>query len=89
MKGELGEEKLFDSIKDIRLDELTIRDVEKWKREINNKDLATRTKNDLMKYFKSALNYGTKWYDFNFTSLYNKLVNTTRKKQAHRCRELN
>lgn len=69
--------KHFDSIKDIRLDELTIRDVEKWKREINNKDLATRTKNDLMKYFKSALNYGTKWYDFKFTSLYNKLVNFT------------
>ena len=23
-------------------------------------------KNDLMKYLKSALNYGTKWYDFNF-----------------------
>lgn len=69
--------KHFDSIKDIRLDELTIRDVEKWKREINNKDLATRTKNDLMKYFKSALNYGTKWYDFNFTSLYNKIVNFT------------
>ena len=67
--------KHFDSIKDIRLDELNIRDVEKWKREINNKNLATRTKNDLMKYFKSALNYGTKSYDFNFTSLYNKLVN--------------
>lgn len=39
-------------------------------------DLA-KEKNDLMKYFKSALNYGTKWYDFNFTSLYNKLVNFT------------
>lgn len=32
------------------LDELTIRDVEKWKREINNKELATRTKNDLFEY---------------------------------------
>lgn len=69
--------KHFKSIKDIKLDELTIQDVEKWKKEINNQNLATRTKNDYMKYFKSALNFGTKWYDFNFTSIYNKLTNFT------------
>ena len=69
--------KHFDSLKNIRLDKLNIHDIEKWKQEMNAKNLATRTKNDLMKYFKSALNYGTKWYDFNFTSLYNKLVNFT------------
>ena len=28
-----------------------------------------------MKYLKSALNYGTKWYDFNFVSMYNKMEN--------------
>lgn len=37
--------------------------------------LATRTKNDLMKYLKSTLNYGMKWYDFNFNSMYKKMVN--------------
>lgn len=69
--------KHFDSLKDIRLDKLNIHDIEKWKQEMNAKNLATRTKNDLMKYLKSALNYGTKWYDFNFTSMYNKMVNFT------------
>lgn len=69
--------KHFDMLKDIKLDELNIKDIEKWKQEMNKKDLATRTKNDLMKYLKSALNYGTKWYDFNFTSMYNKMTNFT------------
>lgn len=69
--------KHFDSLKNIKLDKLNIRDIENWKQEMNSKKLATRTKNDLMKYLKSALNYGTKMYDFNFTSLYNKLVNFT------------
>lgn len=69
--------KHFDSLKDIKLDKLNIHDIENWKQEMNSKNLATRTKNDLMKYLKSALNYGTKWYDFNFTSMYNKMVNFT------------
>lgn len=30
-----------------------------------------------MEYLKSALNFATKWYDFNFSSLYNKMVNFT------------
>lgn len=67
----------FDSLKDIKLDEIDIHDIERWKQEINSKKLATRTKNDLMKYLKSVLNYGTKWYDFNFVSMYNKMDNFT------------
>lgn len=67
----------FDSISNIKLDELNIRDIEKWKQEMNNKNLAIRTKNDLMKYLKSVLNYGTRIYDFNFTSVYNKMTNFT------------
>lgn len=69
--------KHFDLIRNIKLDKLNIHDIEKWKQEMNSRNLATRTKNDLMKYLKSALNYGTKWYDFNFTSMYNKMVNFT------------
>lgn len=67
--------KHFDSIKNIKLDKLDIKHIEKWKKEINEKNLATRSKNDLMKYLKSALNYGTKWYDFNFSSMYLKMEN--------------
>ena len=55
--------------------DLNIDHIEKWKKEINNKELATRTKNDLFKYLKSVLNYGTKWHDFNFASMYNKMTN--------------
>ena len=69
--------KYFDSIRDIKLDKLNIHDIEKWKQEMNSRNLATRTKNDAMKYLKSALNFATKWYDFNFSSLYNKMVNFT------------
>ncbi len=69
--------KHFDSIKSIKLDKLNIHDIERWKKEINSKGLATRTKNDLMKYLKSALNFGTKWYDYNFVSMYNKMSNFT------------
>ena len=69
--------KNFDSIKNIKLDKLKIQDIEKWKQEMNSRNLATRTKNDLMKYLKSALNFGTKWFDFNFSSVYNKIENFT------------
>ena len=67
--------KHFDSLINIKLDVLNIKDIEKWKQEMNSKNLAIRTKNDLMKYLKSALNYGTKWYDFNFSSMYSKMEN--------------
>ena len=69
--------KHFESIKNIKLSKLTIQDIEKWKQEVNSQNLATRTKNDYMKYFKSALNFAMKWYDFNLNSLYNKLTNFT------------
>ncbi len=67
----------FKSLWDIKLDDLTIQIVEKWRQEVNKSNLATRTKNDYMKYLKSVLNYGSMWYDFNFSSLYNKMVNFT------------
>ena len=41
--------------------------------EVNSKKLATRTKNDLMKYLKRVLNYCTKCYDFNFTFINTKI----------------
>lgn len=41
--------------------------------EVNSKKLATRTKNDLMKYLKRVLNYCTKCYDFNFTFINSKI----------------
>ena len=69
--------KHFNSIRDIKLDKIKIQDIENWMQEVNSKKLATRTKNDLIKYLKRVLNYCNKWYDFNFTFMYNKMVNFT------------
>lgn len=60
---------------DINVRELNINHFENWKKEINKSNLATRSKNDLYKYLKCVLNYGTKWYDLNFNSMYNKMTN--------------
>ncbi len=64
--------KMFDNIK---VSELNINHFEEWKKEMNKLNLATRTKNDLYKYLKSILNYGSKWYNFNFNNMYNKMTN--------------
>ena len=60
---------------DIKVNELNIEHFEAWKKEINAKGLQTTTKNDLYKYLKCILNYGAKWYNYNFSSMYNKMTN--------------
>lgn len=54
---------------------LCIKDIESWKKEINSRKLSTSTKNDLLKYLKSTLNYGSRWLDYNFSTLYSKITN--------------
>ncbi len=63
---------MFDNIK---LKDLNIEHFKEWKRKINESDMETTTKNDLYKYLKSILHYGSKWYNYNFTDLYNKMSN--------------
>lgn len=65
---------LFDKIK---LREMNIKHFKLWKKEINKLPLATSYKNDLFKFVKAILNFGTKWYDFNFAPMYNKMTNFT------------
>lgn len=62
---------------DIKVSKLNIDHFEKWKEYINSLTLETSTKNDLYKYLKLVLNYGTKWYNYNFTSMKNKMTNFT------------
>lgn len=45
----------------------------KWRSSIANQNIALRTKNGYYKFFKLLLNYGTKWHDFNFSSIYSKM----------------
>lgn len=42
---------------------------------ISNMPIAVKTKNHYHKFLKEILNYGSKWHDFNFTSVYNNMEN--------------
>lgn len=55
-------------IKDIKLEHYIA-----WRKRIGALDLADKTKNGYYKLLKTILNYGTKWHDFNFTSIHNKM----------------
>ena len=61
---------------------LKIRDIKvthylAWRRRIGDLDLADKTKNGYYKLLKEIFNYGTKWHDFNFASIYNKMEKFT------------
>ena len=51
---------------DKKIYELNIDLYMKWHKEMNMTKLATRTKIDILKFFKSILNFGTKWYNYDF-----------------------
>ncbi len=70
-------EKFFRSLYNIKLKNFTIEHFELWKKEINSYGFSTTHKNHIYKLFKQLLNYATKWYDFNFMSIYNKMTNFT------------
>lgn len=61
----------------IKLEDFNINHYEMWKKNINSKNLATSTKNDILKFLKAILNYGSKYHNFNFSSVYNKMTNFT------------
>lgn len=68
----------LESILDMKCKDFTIDVFEAWKKEINNKpELSTITKNDILKFLKSLLNYAMDWYNYDFTSLYRKITNFT------------
>ncbi len=67
--------KYLELLEKIKLSDLNIKHFELWKKEINKLSLSTTYKNDLFKFIKSILNFGTRWYDLNFTPIYNKMTN--------------
>lgn len=54
--------------KDIKLEHYI-----QWRKRIGALDQSDKTKNGYYKLLKTILNYGTKWHDYNFTSIYNKM----------------
>ena len=65
----------LECLDNIKLEDFNINHFEMWRKIINSKDLATSYKNDILKFLKAILNFGTKYYNFNFTSVYNKMTN--------------
>ena len=59
----------------IKVKDFNIMQYEEWKQEMNKLSISTSYKNDIYKFFKSILNYGSTWYNFNFASVYNKMTN--------------
>lgn len=64
---------------DIKLSEFSIEHFNKWKKKIDTKPelKCTSTKNDIFKFLKAILNYGSKQLNFDFSNVYNKMTNFT------------
>jgi len=59
----------------IKCKDYTIDHYEDWKKELNkNPNLVPSTKNDILKFWKSILNYGAEWYGFDFSRAYRKMT---------------
>jgi len=63
--------KILDNIK---VNDFNIAHYEMWRNSVNEKSIATITKNDFYKYLKAILNYGMKYHDLDIRSTYNKMV---------------
>ena len=67
----------FKKLWSMKIGDFTIEDYKKWRAIMSKKKLAIKTKNGYHKFLKTLLNYGTRWHDFNFTSIYNKMEKFT------------
>ena len=64
----------LECLDNVKLVDFNINHYEMWKKKINAKPIATSYKNDILKFLKAILNFGTKYYNFNFTSTYNNMT---------------
>lgn len=68
---------VIDMLDNVKIKDFDINHYLRWRKMINSRDIAIRTKNGYHKFLKEILNYGTKWHDFNFTAVYNKMEKFT------------
>ena len=66
--------KYMQLLDNIKLKDLSVKHYELWRKEINKADISTAYKNDIQKFIKIVLNWGSKMYDFDFRSFYNKIT---------------
>lgn len=74
------------SLDNVKLVEFNIDHFNKWKRTIDSKPelKCTSTKNDIFKFLKAILNYGSKQLNFDFHNVYKKMTKFTDPNEAER-----
>lgn len=77
IKTYLDRIKYLDILGDIKLVDLNINHFEQWKKKMYEHDISNAYRNMNYKLLKAILNYGSKWYNFNFAGVYNKMTNFT------------
>ena len=70
-------DKYFYMLHNIKLNNLNISHYQEWRSFIQKQELSLKTKNSLHKLFKEILNYGMKWHNLNYNSLYMKMEKFT------------
>ena len=64
----------LDCLLKIKVKDFNINHYDNWKKKMNQSNLSTRYKNDILKFLKSVLNYAMTWYDFNLSKVYAKMT---------------
>lgn len=68
---------VIDMLDNVKIKDFNINHYLRWRKMINNRNITIKTKNGYHKFLKEILNYGTRWHDFNFTAVYNKMEKFT------------
>lgn len=68
--------KKIECFSNIKCRDFNLEMFEQWKKEINDdNNISLSYKNELLKFFKSILNYGISWYNLDFGKLYRRITN--------------
>lgn len=62
------------SLLNVKLKDFNINHYDNWKKEMNETNISTRYKNDILKFLKSVLNFAMTWYVFNLNKVYSKMT---------------
>ncbi len=67
--------KFFKGLYKVKLKDFNITHYNKWKYEIDKINISTGYKNCIYKFFKTILNFAIKYYNYNLSSMMNKMTN--------------
>ena len=63
----------FEKLENVKLKDFGSSHYELWRKELLTKRISDEYRNDIQKFLKILLNYGSKWYGMDFVSIYNKI----------------